>query len=298
MDITDDNWNIKEGILIRSYMPLGFYPKKALNLSNSAFVIDNHLIFSVVRFEAVELEEYYIEREWIIPEEIQLLSALALAVEDDNGKVYAYPHPVAFKIKDEGYDLSDKDTLKEFRKALIKRLKNEDNRFWHTVDPPPALGGPEYRFNENANDVERQIEIYNSIDLKDHLLIRGLGAFLKGDLLSVHHIFHTEACISLHIAMEATLQIILRRLRNTMQNPSNKDASEYLGQAFQSKYIPENYFEDYYRDRIVAVHPSNRIGTFPEAPLAADDFYDLYDQLRSVYDFLVTGNIREFYKDN
>ncbi len=140
MDITDDNRNIKDGILIRSYIPLGFYPKKALNLSNSAFVIDNHLIFSVVRFEAVELENYYIEREWIIPEEIRLLSASALAVEDDNGKVYAYPHPVGFKIKDEGYDLSDKDTLKEFRKALLKRLKNEDNRFWQTVDPPPALG--------------------------------------------------------------------------------------------------------------------------------------------------------------
>jgi len=298
MDIKDDNWNIKEGILIRSYMPLGFYPQKALNLPNSAFVIDKHLIFSVVRFNVVELEGYYIEREWIIPEEVQLLSAVALAVEDGYGKVYAYPFPVSFKIEDKGYDLSDKDTLKEFRKALLKRLKIEKKRFWQTFVPPPALGGPEYQFNENANDVERQIEIHNSIDLNDHLLIRGLGAFLKGDLLFVHHFFHTEACISLHIAMEATLQIILRRLKSTMQNPSNKDASKYLCQAFQSKYIPENYFEDYYRDRIVAVHPSNRFGTFPDAPLAADDFYDLYKQLRSAYDFLVTGNIREFYKGN
>ena len=296
MEINDDHWNLKEGILLRAYMPLGFYPKNALNSPNSSFVVDNNLIYSVTRFKDVEIESYYIEREWIVPEEIQLLSAIALSVEDDYGKVFAYPHPVGFKLKDEEYDLSDKRTLEEFGQILLKSLKNDAKKFWLTVDPPIALGGPEYKFNENAYDVNRQIEIYNSIDLRDHLLIRGLGAFLKGDLLSAHHIFHTEACISLHIAMEATLQIILRRLRNTIQNPSNKDASKYICEVFQSQYIPEHYFEDYYTDRIVAVHPSNRVGTFPDAPLAADDFADLYEELRSVYDFLLTGKVREFYK--
>lgn len=259
-------------------------------------MIGNDLIFSAVRFDEVELDGYYIEREWLKPEEIKLLSALALAVPVDYGKIYAYPHPLSFKIKDENYDLSNNSILEQIKTDLILRLEKERNSFWQTVDPPPVFGGPKYKFNENAQNLKRQFEIFESIDLNDHLLIRGLGAFIKGDLLSIHHIFHTEACISMHIAMEATLQIILRRLRNTMQNPSNKDASKYLSEVFKNNYAPEKYFEDYYRDRILAVHPSNRIGTFPDAPLSSDDFYDLYEDLKSVYDFLITGNIQTNYE--
>jgi hypothetical protein len=298
MNIEDNNWNLQEGIIVRAYMPLGYYPKKALIHRDSSFVLDKKLIFSAARFKVVEIEEYYIEKEWIIPKEIKLLSSIALSVDDEKGKVYAYPHPMSYKIKDIGYDLSDIGTLSDFKSGLLQKLKDAKCSFWQTCYPPPALGGPEYQINENADDLSRQLEIYNAIALEDHLLIRGLGAFLKGDLLSVHHIFHTEACISLHIAMEATLQIILRRLRKKIHNPSNKDASEYICEVFQSQYTPEHYFEDYYTDRIVAVHPSNRIGTFPDAPLSADDFYDLYEQLRSVYDFLITGRVREFYKGN
>lgn len=278
-------------------MPIGFYPAKAFSIPSSAFVIGEDLIFSAVQFDEVEIEGYYIEREWLKPEEIKLLSALALAVPVDCGKIYAYPHPLSFKIKDENYDLSNDSILEQIKTDLILRLEKEKNSFWQTIDPPIIFGGPKYKFNGNARNLKKQIEIFESIDLNDHLLIRGVGAFLKGDLLSIHHIFHTEACISMHIAMEATLQIILRRLRKTMQNPSNKDASKYLGEKFKNKYTPEKYFEDYYRDRILAVHPSNRIGTFPDAPLCTDDFYDLYEDLKSVYDFLITGNIQTNYEE-
>ena len=278
-------------------MPIGFYPKKALSVPNSAFVIDDDLIFSAVRFEEVKIEEYYFEREWLKPEEVRLLSALVLAVPVDYGKVFAYPHPLSFRIDEEEYDLSNTNIIKQIKTDLIHSLEKENNEFWQTVDPPPFLNGPKYKFNENAKDLKRQKDIFEAIDLNDHLLIRGLGAYIKGDLLSVHHIFHTEACISMHIAMEATLHIILRRLKTKIQNPSNKDASSYLGKAFNSKYIPEKYFEDYYSDRILAVHPSNRIGTFPDVPLITDDFYHLYEDLKSVYDFLITGNIETNYEE-
>ena len=102
--------------------------------------------------------------------------------------------------------------------------------------------------------------------------------------------------MSLYVAMEASLHIILRRLGETMQNPSNRDASKYLGEVFESRYVPERYFESYYEDRIAAIHPSSRRGVFPDAPLAADDYFDLYDQMCSLYDFLLTGTVREQYK--
>jgi hypothetical protein len=298
MLIKKDNWKLEKGILIRAYMPLGFYPKSVFSMPESSFVIGDDLIFSAVRFQELEIEDYYIEKEWLKQEEIRLLSALELAVPVEKGKVYAYPHPLCFKIEDKNYDLSNKNILDQIKNDLTLILQKQKNNFWQTVEPPPILGGPNYKYNENTQDLKRQINIFKAIDLKDHLLIRGLGALIKGHLLFIHHIFHTEACISMHIAMEATLQIILRHLRKTMQNPSNKDASLYLGKSFNSKYIPEKYFEEYYKDRILAVHPSNRIGTFPDAPLNSDDFLHLYDDLKSVYDFLITGNVHTIYDES
>lgn len=296
MLIKETDERLNKGIIIRAYMPLGFYTTGSFYCNEACLEIDKDFVFSAAQFKAVELEDYHIEREWLLPAEIRLLSSIALSVPDGFGKVIAYPCPQGFKINNNDYDLTDNRTLLNFKELLIDKLSSKENQFWNTVHLPPALGGSEYRFNENARDTERQKILYNEIDTNDHLLIRGLGAFLKGDLLSAHHIFHTEACISLHIAMEASLQIILRRLSNTMQNPSIEDASRYLGEAFQNKYVPIKYFEDYYEDRISTIHPSSRIGTFPDAPLAADDFYDLSEQLRGVFDFLITGNVREEFK--
>jgi len=96
-------------------MPIGLYPPKALSFPNSAFVIDDDLIFSAVRFEEVKIEEYYFEREWLKPEEVRLLSALVLAVPVDYGKVFAYPHPLSFRIDEEEYDLSNTNIIKQIK---------------------------------------------------------------------------------------------------------------------------------------------------------------------------------------
>jgi hypothetical protein len=136
-----------------------------------------------------------------------------------------------------------------------------------------------------------QNEFFNSIDVEDHLLIRGLGALIKGWPLDRHHLFHTEACISLHIAMEASRDIILRRLRASVANPSDVDAANYVARAFGEPESTEHYFAGYYEARIKSVHPTSRYGTFPEPPLAADDFYDLYLSLVAVFRFLIAGKL-------
>ncbi|MGD8703169.1 MAG: hypothetical protein PVH26_12095 [Desulfosarcina sp.] len=295
MEIRDGNWDIEEGIVIRAYMPLGFYPKQAIGRSDASFVLDKQLIFSMVRFKSTQLENYYIESNWLIPEEVRLLASIAIAVEDFFGKVYAYPHPVGFKIKDDGYDLSEKSTQNECKAALFNRLKNESNKYWLTVDPPPALGGPDYQINKNAADMKRQQDIFKAIDLNNQLLISGLGAFLQCDLLSVHHIFHHNACISLHIAIEAALQIILLRLGKTKQHPSTVDAAKYLDRMLKSGTTHKQCFEAYYQDRMAAVHPAGRLATYPHTLLSSDNFYELYEALRAAYDFLITGNIRQPY---
>jgi hypothetical protein len=56
-----------------------------------------------------------------------------------------------------------------------------------------------------------------------------------------------------------------------------------------------HYFADYYEHRIVAAERRSRLGTFPDAPMAADDFYDLHESLISVYHRLLTlPSVRHF----
>ncbi|MFX0198723.1 MAG: hypothetical protein ACFFCW_21585 [Candidatus Hodarchaeota archaeon] len=294
------DWNLKKGLILRAYSPLGFYPPGSFHHRDAIFVVQEDLIFSVVRFEVIELENYYAEREWVVPAEIRLLASLILSVPYICGLVCPYPDPGNYKLEDkERLDLGEKSVWPQFGSLLKEQIsKREKERVFHS-DPtplPPFAGGQSYKFNEKACDERHQIEIFNGIDLRDHLLIRGLGALVKGQLLARHDIFHENACMSLYVAMEASLHVILRRLRKTMNNPSNEDASVYLAKAFGRVTYPSKYFEEYYEDRIKTVHPASRFGTFPQPPLAADDFYDLYSDLVAVYDFLITGRIEEEFK--
>lgn len=283
-------------ILARAYSPLGFYPVGALSEPEGIFILDDELIFSAAPEYDVVIEGYVPESIWINPGELRLLSAITLAVPYGYGKVALYPDVLPVRLNLETHKLTEPDLQEGIRNRLLDsiasaRSPTHNPLFYKPVPQPPVLSGYSYRYNTNANDVEHQRDIFEAIDLDDHLMIRGLGALLKGELLSLHHIFHTEACMSLYVAMEASMEIIRRRLAANQENPGPEDASRYLAEAFGNQVMQDRYFGEYYDDRIRTVHPDNRFGAFPYAPLMADDYFDLYDQLRSVYDFLLTGRI-------
>lgn len=282
-------------ILVRAYSPLGLYPTVALTHSDGIFVIDDDLIYSAVPEYEIDIDGYFPERIWVNPAEVRLLSAIALSVPHRYGKVYPYPGVLPVRVEREEYDLTEGETQAYLKGELIEGVNSREADhnpfFYKPVPQPPLFSNHSYRYNENADDVDHQREVFEAIDLDDALMIRGLGALLKGELLSTHQIFHTEACLSLYVAMEASMEIIYRRLEEDQDNPGPADASQYLADAFNNRVAPDRYFGEFYDDRIRAVHPNSRFGAFPYAPLAADDYYDLYSQLRSVYDFLVTGRI-------
>jgi hypothetical protein len=278
--------------ITRAYSPLGLYHCNIFKTSDSIFVLDDDLFFSLTRFHGESPDDFYFERRWIYPNEIRLLASIALSVPYNSGKVYSYPDPGAYRIMlDEDEDVQDENVIRRLKDFLVKNINGRNNEFYVTVPPAPIFGGPSYTKNEGVCDIDLQYELFSKIDLTDPLLIRGLGALLKGDLLNKHHIFHTEACISLHIAMEASMHIIFRKLSKEIEKPSPKDASAYISDIFETPNPPDKYFEAFYEDRIKAIHPANRYGTYPYAPLAADDFYILYKDLKSVYLYLITEKI-------
>ena len=73
----------------------------------------------------------------------------------------------------------------------------------------------------------------------------------------------------------------------------SRDAGRFLDRIFGCEFEAEGYFEDYYEDRIKIVHPASQFGVFPGAALGVDDVWFLRRTLIHLYDFLVTGNVKE-----
>ena len=158
---------------------------------------------------------------------------------------------------------------------------------------PPCLGGAPYDLNEHCEiDRRRFTSLFRSIDVEDHLLTRGLGSLVKAAMLTRHSEFLEHANIALWIALDASLRLLLRKMREAgFVNPTAKDAGALLDDAFDSRHASDGYFSDFYEDRIKTIHPESRYGTYPAAPLSYDDYYMLDESLRSVYEFLITGRV-------
>ncbi|MGP0075862.1 MAG: hypothetical protein ACLPWF_28430 [Bryobacteraceae bacterium] len=123
-------------------------------------------------------------------------------------------------------------------------------------------------------------------------MIRGLGALIRGFMLSSLSEFTESAGMSLWVSMEASFEIVKRILRaRGIEKPKAKDAGDFLDDAFDNQFASEGYFPDYYEDRIKTVHPASRYGVFPGAGLSYDDVWGLATDLVHLYDFLVTGHV-------
>lgn len=274
------------GVFVRPYLPMGLYPATPFCHEQAAFHVEKDIAFSVVSIRHPLSRDY--ESKWLDPDEIRLCAALALSIEV--GVFCLYPASDTYRLSDSTSRLEDPSFGAEVGALLRDALGNTDRSFYS--EPLLPLTPPmEFKTN-GAVDSSRAEALFDAIDPTDALLVRGLGALLKGQLLSRHYCFHTEACISLHVAMEASGELIRRRLRAHGKPDSYVDAADYLLDAFGEQNDGSGYFEAFNQDRNRAVHPAPHAGILPEAPLTADDFWDLYDQLVSVYEFLVTGAIR------
>jgi hypothetical protein len=166
------------------------------------------------------------------------------------------------------------------------------------ISLPPSNGGPKYDLRRVGIDYQLQSKVYASANKDDYLAIRGLSTLIKSVMLSTHYQFFEEATTTLFIALDASFSMVLRELkRQGIKNPSSSDAMKYIHNAFYDIYRADKYFEEYYEGRIKTVHPESRFGVFPHAPLMADDFFDLKDDLLEVYTFLLTGYVNPKHKE-
>lgn len=247
--------------------------------------------FSVTRTEE---EDPYYELAWCHSEEVRLYGSLIVGAHPEHGKVFIYPMRWPFYIGDEGQDLSSPTILEEIRISLKRKVADRyaagrDASTWEEL--PPFLKNRPYQTNSNVKlTPQYQAYLRESIDPHCDLMIRGLSHMVKcGMLKSLGRAFVDTACLEIYVALEATLEIILDRLRkNGNPNPSNRDASDYLLTAFNEAYRLDRYYGAFYDDRIKAVHPKSRFGIARFTPLCVDDLYMLYNDLLRNFEFLIT----------
>lgn len=300
-------------IRVRVFASTGFYPRGHFALPQGFFHADEQIATLVTKgvswshyFEESSFDEFG----WPFPEETRFMGSLILCEKQDEPCVTFYPHHEPALLLDPAtVDLADASS----RLAVVELLKEVEG--W----PVNPLSADYYQrrskepldlFQSESLELERLQSTWERIRPTDFVLLRGLSALIKSDMLSRHREFGAEALMSLYVALECSFQLVLQYLRERGNaNPSAGDAAKWMHDTFDSHFCFEapdpsyKYFEEFYQGRIVAFHPRNRFGDFPFAPNFWDDVIHLRRALPSVFAYILHGehsaaflaNVSEFW---
>ncbi len=256
-------------------------------------------------------DDSYSEVQMLNPTETKLYGALMLAVDRDISYVSVYPYPYTLPVQCKSTIVDTlwlTDTVKE---ELSNKLTEEDiiqvgysyparnsYKFATDISMPKIAGGADYDFRSEGINYDLARNIYESININDSLVIRGIYTLIKGAMLCSHYQFSEEAIYSLFISMEVSYRIVLREIKKQgVNNPTSQDAMTYIHNAFYDINRVDKYFEQYYEGRIISFHPESRFGIHPHAPLAADDYFKLFNNMIEVYAFLICGHVHPKHKE-
>jgi len=294
---------------VRILSPKGVYPEKSIILNGAGYISDPEISFIITHYEkntgdSGHINESYSEVEWLNPSEAKIIACIMFAVDRDENYCSFYPH-----LSTETLNISTKNFNLEWIRNHVKplltatlvadTLKAKKSRYvsYADIELPPILGGTLYDFRSTGIDYTLAKELFNCINLDDSLLIRGITTYIKAEMLSKHHQFMESAIYSIFITLEVSFRLVLRTLKaQGVVNPSSEDAMKYIHDSFNDVFRAEKYFEDYYKNRVMSLHPESRYGIFSNAPLAVDDYFFLTRDMIEIYAFLICGYIHPKHK--
>ena len=283
--------------VVRIFHPRGQYPRGKIALGDALFWADEEVVFSVTHsrlWREHDGDAPYTEMDWLDPEELRFLGSIMFMEQDNSPAVRLYPiykHGPRLGVKH--LNFSSEAVLDKLRRTIWIHINHppwyarelEDcKRLRYSLISPGDLNLPGHR------------AYWDGIDTRDYVMLRGINALMKADMLVCYHEFMEEAIVSAFIAMDASFQLIVRALvKQGKKNPSAHDAALWLHEHFNEALdLPrptvEKYFEQAYRQRIMTLHPSSRLGDHPYAPLMADDFSFLRRDLRQILAYLASGS--------
>lgn len=137
-----------------------------------------------------------------------------------------------------------------------------------------------------------QHQLFDSIDPGNALLIRSLYALLKSQHLAryAEGLFFEEATMNVQIAREGALELLRDKIAvSGRRRPSEKDAFAYLRQEFRYGKPLADFLDDQRQRWVKTKHPRSELGIFWAPPLEADDFFETYEALVSIFRHVLTG---------
>ncbi|UZK66692.1 hypothetical protein [Sphingomonas sp. M1-B02] len=268
--------------------PLGTYWSQSSQHEDAAYVVREDLIFTACHFDQDMHEgDYYSEYDEPTPEEIRLLASLALSIGLDRGTMAQYPCVASVRL-DERRRLDDPQVIAEVETSLRRKLSSDTRQARGAVPMPPG----NYEHFHWPLPISTHQDLRSNIDASDHLMIRGLATWMKASMMNMHEAFGEEANYPLWISLDASFAVIQEIVRaNGVSDPSAVDCQAYIHDSFGEANSGLKYFEEFYADRIMTMHPRNRFGTFAFAPISHCDFYALHDALREVYRYILLGEV-------
>lgn len=300
------NWVEKPTHIARVLSPKGIYPAESISFPEGLYLADDELCFSLVRHcEPYPEDEIYSELQWLTPSEIITYGALMLGVDRERGYSAVYPYSISLDLECQPGPDPLAWAAEYVKPLLVQEVLAPDvqhpgfvaiaaNPYKSSSDipMPPVAGGPPYQFQERILDYELAQSLFAAMDPEDILVIRGLATYIKAAMLHFHFQFFEEALNTLYISLECSFQMVLSALeQGGKQNPTAKDAANFIHDALHDINRVERYFEEDYERRIISFHPVSRLGNYPYPPMSADDYYDLFSELQEVYQYLLTGYV-------
>lgn len=277
------------------FRPRGYYPAGTICSPIGQFHADDEIAFSVTRGTPWPEELPYSEVNWLGPDDIRLLGSMMLTEPFLDGPRCCFdPVPFVIPIVERDLDLSYAGTAVRVKRALLAATGQPEFVDLQTI-LDDGLSGGRKPFSPDNLSLEMQPEYLAHISSDDHVLVRGLHALIKADMLSRHAEFWEEAAIATYISMEASFELVRRRLRASgIIDPTAREAGEWLYRTFDEPLGAHGadgmrYFEEFYAQRIQTRHPGSRFGDAPYAPIMADDYFHLRTALPGVFGYLAIG---------
>ena len=297
----------EQSYVVRVFHPRGQYPRTTILQPNAIYWADDELVFSVVHsipWRAFDETAAYTEMDWLAPDELQFLGSILFCETRDDAPIKLYPvYGFAPRIARKTLDLTRPAVAQKIRDSIWLRLKHPTWGY-HRPEISECLTLRYTLVAAERFNLERQPLYWSGISPKNYVLLRGISALLKSDMLSSYYEFYEEATIAAFIAMEASFRLILRQIQvEGVKQPTAQDAARWLFEHFDKPMgLPEptieRYFEEFYDQRVMTLHPSSRFGDNPYAPVSHDDYYHLRSSLREVLAYVAAGSHGpDFYAD-
>jgi len=276
------HWKDRPHIVVRPMSTFGRYWAEPIRLEEAIAHQTESIMFTACRYiPDAEDREYYTEFDEIADIEVRFLAAMVMAVGFDEGVVAPYPVSNSFALEYDG-QLDDPDFLHTTEKALHTEIAGM--RRLATSPPILAVAEAPFVYHHRPLNSTRLAELFSAVSPDDDLMIRGLYALVKSRMIAMHEELAEEANYALYVALDALFSLVRRHLMKLGNpNPTSYDAQAFIHDLFNEEQSGMRFFEEFYDDRIMTMHPDNRYGIFRHAPISHCDFHSLFSMVREVY---------------